>query len=108
MSYTYKCGTRGCRAQVTFKKKIEDFIKGKQCKKLHLVDGHLIECGGNLHRFERDKIRNKARGFCNCDGLPWDGPHRKGSNVWCINHPTGPTKEDYEERYGPCYSTSEI
>ena len=98
MSYTYRCGTKGCRKQVTFKKKIEDFIDGKQCEKLNLVNGKLVKCGGNLHRFKRDKIRDKTRN-CNCDGFPWDGPHRRGSSVWCENHPTGPTEEDYRDRY---------
>lgn len=70
---------------------------------MNLIKGKLVKCGGNLHRYKRDKIRNKIRGFCHCDGYAFkDAPHRKGTAPWCIHSKREPTQEEYEERYGPC------
>lgn len=58
-------------------------------------------CGGTLHDYSSDRKRNKSRN-CFCDGLFWSqkgGPHKKASSVWCVHHPTGPTEEDYINKY---------
>jgi len=51
-----------------------------------------------LYDYSCDRKRNKAR-TCWCDGLEGGYPHHKGTSVWCIYHPTGPSEEDYIERY---------
>ena len=86
MSFTYRCGS--CRRQRTFKKQLID-NKCPDCEK------------GNLHRFTRDKIRDKTRN-CYCEAYPFKGaPHRTGTAPWCIHSKREPTREEYEERYGP-------
>jgi len=87
MSYNYRCGTANCRRQVTFKKLLEQYVRERKCD----------HCDGKLYRTRRDKIRNKKR-TCECDGLHF--PHRAGSTIWCSEHPTGPTDQDQEDRYG--------
>lgn len=85
----YRCGRRGCRKIYHLPKPPEAYKITKKCS-----------CGGNLHYYA-DRERNRKRN-CRCDGLPWSmagGPHHKGSSVWCIHHPTGPTDEDFEDRY---------
>ena len=87
----YRCGRDACRKIVHLSKPPEQHAKTRKC-----------QCGGTLHDYSSDRARNKARN-CFCDGLPWsqhNGPHHKGSSVWCIHHPTGPTDEDYRDRYG--------
>jgi len=41
--------------------------------------------------------KNKER-MCDCGNPPY--PHRKASSVWCMQHPTGPTEEDYKNEFG--------
>lgn len=54
-------------------------------------------CGGELRvDWYRKKQENKAP--CKCDGYHY--PHRKGGGVWCKHHPTGPSEQDYLNRYG--------
>ena len=42
------------------------------------------------------QMKKNKENVCDC-GTPHH-PHRMGSNVWCMNHPTGPTEEDYKNR----------
>ena len=61
-------------------------------------------CGGELRvDWYRKKKENKAP--CKCDGYHY--PHRKGGGVWCKNHPTGPSEQDYLNRYGDYAETSQ-
>lgn len=82
----FRCGRDGCRRIYTLSKHPEEYVKPKRCA-----------CGGTLHGYSMDRQRNKAR-TCRCDELPY--PHKKGSTVWCRHHPTGPTEDDYRDRYG--------
>lgn len=81
----YRCGKDGCRRIYHLTKHPEEYAKTKRCA-----------CGGTLHDYSVDRKRNSAR-TCYCDGLSY--PHKKGSSVWCKEHLTGPSNEDYEERY---------
>lgn len=47
---------------------------------------------------ENQRTRTGVFKTCHCDGL--HHPHRSGSDVFCINHPHGPTDSDFEARYG--------
>jgi hypothetical protein len=86
MKLKYRCGRAGCRKVHTLSKAPGEYRTERKCS-----------CGGTLHDYSMDRRRNKAR-TCGCDGLPY--PHKKGSDVWCPHHPTGPTEEDFEMRYG--------
>jgi DNA-directed RNA polymerase subunit RPC12/RpoP len=59
------------------------------------------------HRIYYDSYEWKRRvarrkHTCTCSGLHF--PHRRASSVWCMNHPTGPTEEDY--KYLVCTGTA--
>lgn len=82
----YRCGRGKCRAIYHLPKPPEAYRKEKRC-----------DCGGKLHDYTYERKRN-GRKVCHCDGWPF--PHQKGSSVWCQERPTGPTEEDYLERYG--------
>lgn len=82
----YRCGRTGCRRIYTLSKAPEEYRTTKRCA-----------CGGVLHDYSIDRRRNKAR-TCHCDGL--SHPHKRGSDVWCRQHPTGPSEEDQRVRYG--------
>lgn len=43
-------------------------------------------------------MKKNKENTCNCGHL--DYPHQAGSSVWCIEHKTGPTEDDYKTRYG--------
>ena len=58
-------------------------------------------CGG---RFRVDQYRKKKehkQRKCHCNGYHF--PHRAGGGVWCHKHPTGPSEQDYADRYGEEY-----
>ena len=78
----------------TLKKPLEEYQRTPKCK----------GCGSI--KFWTDKYRDKKenKNNCNCDAY-WF-PHRPGSSPFCIQHPTGPTEEDYKERYGGHYEDS--
>jgi len=42
-------------------------------------------------------MKKNKENVCWCDA--YTHPHRPASSVWCSEHPTGPTDEDYEDRY---------
>jgi hypothetical protein len=84
----YRCTNKpACGARRSLKRRIEDYVRVPVC----------LACGGKLTRDKAQETRNKAN-TCTCDGLPY--PHRKGSDVWCVEHETGPSDEDYRRRYG--------
>lgn len=85
MKLKYRCGRRGCRRVHTLSKPPTAYLTLKRC-----------DCGGTLHDYSMDRHRNAAR-TCYCDG-PGPFPHHAGTSVWCREHPTGPTEEDYRSR----------
>jgi len=92
MTYSYRCTNRKkCGLRVTLKKHKEFYIKTPTCK----------SCGGNIN-FDPAVRRKTLKQLCTCDCMPGGWPHRQGSSVWCFHHPTGPTEEDWEERYMNC------
>lgn len=95
-AYRYRCSHDRCRTRRTLVKPLEHYVREPRCRC----------CGGPL---TLDRYRNTQElapdRVCRCDGY-WF-PHRRGGGVWCIHHPTGPTDEDYRERYGPdCMETT--
>jgi hypothetical protein len=86
MSEPYRCTTRSCRKYRTLSKRKELYVTEPKCK----------VCGGNLSHRPRMREYDRER-TCKCDGLPY--PHKKGTTVWCTHHPTGPTEEDWRDRY---------
>jgi rRNA maturation protein Nop10 len=95
MLYHYRCNDkRNCGARKTLKKPIEQYILKPKCPR----------CGEDRLRFDPSIKNMRAKAVkCRCDGVPWsqkNGPHWKGSSVWCVHHKDGPTEEDFRERYG--------
>jgi len=87
---SYRCGK--CRARKVLKRELWEYIRPPRCI-----------CGSNdwrldMHRYKEWKNRTGVYATCHCDGL--HHPHRKGSNVWCDHHKTGPTEQDFKDRYG--------
>lgn len=88
--YIYRCGRNDCRKQVAKKRKLSDYKTVKPT----LCPG----CGCNsLIDITKRKKRERRAETCRCDGVHY--PHRKGSIIWCKQHPTGPTEQDYQDRY---------
>lgn len=88
----YPCRCSKCRTRRTLSKlpnqyKIEKFAK---CM-IHGCDG---EMRVDWHRKKKEHKKN----LCSCYGYSF--VHRKGGGVWCEQHPTGPTEQDYIDRYG--------
>ncbi len=53
-----------------------------------------------MHRYSRDKVRDKKRS-CHCDGYPFgDAPHRSGTEPWCIHSIRQPTEAEQRNRCG--------
>ena len=63
---------------------VEDYIRPPKCK----------ICKRPLTYLDRWQMEKNKKTVCRCGGAPY--PHREGSVVWCMHHPTGPTEEDYE------------
>lgn len=82
LSNFYRCGSSGCRRRVALSRHRERI---PACK----------HCGGELHYDAYTS--NKRSVTCHCDGVSY--PHRVASTVWCREHLTGPTDEDYKNRY---------
>ena len=89
MSYLYRCNHCGQRKSLP--KLHTDYIRPPKCK----------ACKSLLtYRDVWQEKKNKdPENLCYCDQLPFK-PHRKASTVWCEAHVTGPTEEDYKQRYG--------
>lgn len=89
--FRYRCSREVCKARVTLPRRIEEYVRPPKCKR----------CGGNAFRLDshrHSKEVGAGLAKCYCDGYHF--PHRKGGGVWCRHHPTGPSAEDYTERYG--------
>lgn len=83
----YRC--THCWTRRTLSKPVEEYVTPPKCR-----------CCGRKLKY-RDKYREKAELTtppCNCGDPVY--PHRPGSSVWCASHPTGPTEQDHNERWG--------
>ncbi len=89
MSYLYRCNH--CSKRRSLPRLHTDYIRLPKCE----------GCGRLLvYRDVWQERKNKERdNLCYCNQLPFT-PHRKASTVWCVEHPTGPTDDDFRERYG--------
>lgn len=95
MSYLYRCtgqyrtgpfrGKR-CYQRHSFKKKVEEYARPKKC--------HC--CGNKITYIDKWQMKKNKEATCDCGSPHY--PHRKGTTVWCIYHPTGPTEDDYRNR----------
>ena len=83
----YPCRCKSCGSRKTFKKLPWTYKREKRCL-----------CGGE-YRVDEYRRNVEHKKPCNCNGYHF--PHRKGGGIWCIHHATGPTEQDYIERYGP-------
>ena len=88
MSYNYRCSKSKCRARVTFRKRIEEYVRDKLCPG---CKKDTLKC-----HTKTEKARNKRRS-CHCDGYTF--PHTHGSEPWCRYAIKGPTDKDFEDRY---------
>lgn len=88
MSYSYRCTRANCRARRSLKQHMFQYQHNKEPK--------CSVCGGRL-TFDEHHQANNSKHTCTCDGLAY--PHRRGSSVWCVYHPVGPTDIDFEEVY---------
>jgi hypothetical protein len=100
MSYLVRCKAsiksgplkgQQCNARHQLKRHPKDYIRKPKCK----------SCGAELRYVDKWQMKKNKENLCYCDALPNSAPHRAGSTVWCTQHPTGPTEEDYIQRYGP-------
>jgi predicted RNA-binding Zn-ribbon protein involved in translation (DUF1610 family) len=88
MSRNYRCSKkRSCGARLSVKAGGLAPLKCPSCGNYNMVDVTAQE-----------RKRTKAQ-LCMCDGMVGGWPHRRGSSVWCSGHPTGPTEQDFKERY---------
>lgn len=93
MAYNYRCSKNSCRARVTRKRFIEEYVidKYKCCP----------VCRNESLKLDRSvKIRSRSL-RCDCDGYSF--PHRRGTEPWCNHAVKGPDESDYRERYGYSY-----
>ena len=86
MKYHYRCAL--CKSRHTFNRKIDDYIIKRKCRYCE------------TSKFYADTYRDnkELKATCHCDGYHY--PHRPNTGVWCINHKTGPSQQDFEDRYG--------
>jgi len=97
VSYLYRCtrkyksgpfkGQR-CWQRHSFKHKIEWYKKPKICH----------SCKNEITYIDNWAMKKNKENMCDCGNPHF--PHRAGSSVWCVQHPTGPTEEDYKNEYG--------
>lgn len=71
-----------------FKKKVEEYARPKKCP----------SCKNEITFLDTYQMKKNKQNTCNC-GQP-HFPHQAGSSVWCIEHKTGPSEEDYKGVYG--------
>ena len=88
---SYKCRCRKCGARKTLSKHPDEYVRDKICWSCKAVNSYRVD-------WYRTKGKESKKNTCYCDGLPY--PHRAGSTVWCREHPTDPSEEDYVTRYG--------
>lgn len=97
MSYLYRCNGRyksgrykgqKCGQRYSFKKKVEHYARPKICE----------HCKNEITYMDKWQMKKNKENICHC-GEP-HYPHREGATVWCLKHKTGPTEDDYKQRYG--------
>lgn len=84
----YPCRCTKCRTRQTLKRQPTDYYPHRVC----------VICGSDLKVDWYRRNQEHKRVLCRCYGYHY--PHRKAGGVWCEHHPTGPTEEDYIQRYG--------
>lgn len=89
----YRCGH--CRARKNLAKELWQYIQPPQCQKCGRRDWRL-----DYHRHLEKKNGTGVFESCQCYGYPY--PHRIGSGIQCVNHPTGyiPAQYDKDQYYG--------
>lgn len=87
MGYQYRCSKDDCRARITLRKKLEQYVRDKLCP----------GCGKDSLKpaYIKERIRNTKRA-CRCDGYIY--PHHKGTAPWCIHSNRLPTNKEHEQR----------
>ena len=101
MTYLYRCkkrladGTK-CDTRNALKRKLTDYKRPPKCR----------GCGKELSYIDKWQRAKNRENVCNCGDPHF--PHRAGSTVWCTQHPTGPSEEDYRERYGDRYDDGAV
>lgn len=90
VKFFYKCGS--CRSMKVLNRELWEYIRPPKCK-CGVQDWRMDSA-----RYNRWLNRTGEYNTCKCNGLHYN--HRAGSTVWCEKHPTGPTEEDYIDRYG--------
>lgn len=86
----YRCGC--CRARRVLNKELWEYTRPSKCYECNSVDWRY-----DKHRYIEHKTKTGAYSTCHCDGVRH--PHRKGSDVWCEHHKSGPTEQDFIDRY---------
>lgn len=89
----YPCRCSKCKSRRTLAKLPHQYIIQwhAQCK--------LPGCDGVMRVDWHRKNKEHKKNLCSCIGYSFK--HRKGGGVWCEQHSTGPTNQDYIDRYGP-------
>ncbi len=88
MRLPHRCNR--CRRRFVLKRKHTEYTLRRRCPHCGSFEMHF-----DTHSYHRRLARRALT--CWCSGEPY--PHRRASTVWCDHHPTGPTEEDYEDRY---------
>ncbi len=103
MAYPHRCSNRGGKSKDScgYRKS----MKFKQHKEAMIHPPTCPQCKIGKMKYDAAHKRAQKEETCHCSGPPYDPqhtetPHRRGSSVWCEQHPTGPTSEDWEEYYG--------
>ena len=86
----YRCGQ--CTARRPLKREIWEYIRPPKCRTCGAIDWRF-----DLYRYKSFKNKTGVYDTCHCTGLIH--PHRKASTVWCIEHKTGPTEQDFIDRH---------
>jgi len=86
----YRCND--CRGRKVLNRELWEYMRPPRCK-----------CGASdwridMTRYKEWKTKTGSYAICACDGI--HHPHKPGSNVWCEQHKTGPTEQDFKDRYG--------
>lgn len=88
----YRCGH--CKARRVLNRELWEYSKPPKCHTCGVIDWCI-----DMYRYTEWKNKTGSYAVCHCYELPY--PHRPGSDVWCKQHKTGPTEQDYVNRYGP-------
>lgn len=86
----YRCGS--CRGRKVLKRELWQYVRPPKCS-CGKVNWYI-----DLSRTKDWKEKKNGYSVCDCNGYHFR--HHKAGGVWCIHHATGPTEQDYIERYG--------